>query len=158
MYNGNTLDAVNLPAGYVLPDIPSDAGNSYPADFADLMPGYVRPTIQSNGDGLASPRGTWTTPQAYAWHSSDLLTTDPEIGGIPGGIETIPFALGQVESNTVENFEMLGNQAVFQYPDVNHYGDVGYSNFGGVLGASVASSSFQELPFEVWSQNILEGI
>ena len=111
-----------------------------------------------NSDGLAQAKGTWTTPQAYAWHSSDLLTTDPEVGGIAGTVENIPFAMGQVESNTVENFEMLGQQAVFQSPDVNHWGDVGYLNQSGILAASVASSYYDELPFEDWATSIVYGV
>ena len=158
MYAVNTLDAVNVPAGYVLPDISGDAGNMYPADFAGLMPGYVMPTIQSGSDGIAQVRGDWSTPEAYAWHSSANLTTNPEVGGIAGTIDSIPFAMGAVESSTVENFEMLGNQAVFQFPSVSNWGDVGYSNGSGVLGASVASGYYAELPFEVWSQNIIEAV
>jgi hypothetical protein len=157
-YSVNTLDQINTPAGYNLPDISTDAGNSYPADFAALMPGFVVPTVNSNSDGIGQVRGDWSTPQAYSWHSSDLLTTNPEIGGIAGTIDSIPFAMGQVESNTVENFEMLGEMATFQTPQVYNWGDVGYQNFSGVLGASVASGSYQELPFEVWSQNVIEGV
>jgi hypothetical protein len=157
-YSVSTLDQVNMPAGFNLPDISTDAGNSYPSDFADLMPGFVVPTINSNSDGVGQQRGFWHTPEAYSWHSSDLLTTNPEIDGQPGTNFNTPFALGQVESNTVENFEMLGSMAVFQTPQVYNWGDVGYQNFAGVLGASVASGSYQELPFEVWSQNIIEGV
>jgi hypothetical protein len=69
-----------------------------------------------------------------------------------------PFSFGGVESSTVENFEMLGNQAVFQTPDVNNWGDVGYLNFGGVLGASVASGYYAEPSYEDLSSSIIYGV
>lgn len=157
-YEYSCNDVINVPAGYNLPDIPTDAGNAYPPDFYELMPQSAGITLQHIGSGVASPKGDWSTPQAYSWHSSDLLTTNPEIGGLPGTVGNIPYAMGAVESNTVENFEMLGNQAVFQFPSVSNWGDVGYLNASGVLAASVASSYYDELPFEDWASSIVVGV
>jgi len=157
-YEYPTLDVTCLEPGYFQPDISGDAGNTYPPDFLDLMPGFVVPTVNVNNNGLKGPRGDWTTPQAYSWHSSDLLTTNPEIDGKAGRSEGVAFAFGGVESSTVENFEMLGNQAVFQTPDVMNWGDVGYANTSGILAASVASQTFNQVPFETWSASVIAGI
>jgi hypothetical protein len=157
-YSDQVTDQTNVPAGSNFPDVSTDAGNTYPIEYYDLLPSLVVPTMQSNGDGMGSPLGDWSTPQAYSWHSSDMLTTNPEIGGSAGHILTTSFAMGQVESNTVENFEMLGSQAVFQAPNVMNWGDVGYNNASGILAASVASSYYDEQPFEDWASSIIGGV
>jgi len=156
-YETPTQDVLYIEPGFGQPDISGDAGNSYPPDFLDLMPGFVVPTVNVNNNGLKGPRGDWTTPQAYSWHSGDLLTTNPEIDGKAGRSEGVAFAFGGVESSTVENFEMLGNQAVFQAPNVMNWGDVGYANTSGVLAASVASQTFNQVPYETWSASVLAG-
>lgn len=156
-YETATLDVYYIESDSNMPDPSGTAGNAYPPDFYNTMPGFVVPTIQHNSDGLKGPRGDWSTPQAYSWHSSIELTTDPEIGGAPGRQQGAPFAFGGVESSTVENFEMLGNQAIFQAPSVMNWGDVGFSDTAGVLGASLASQSFTALPFESWSASVVAG-
>ena len=102
-------------ANEVYPDI-SSAGFAYPGDFQALLPGFVVSALNVNVN--PDLEGTWTTPEAYSWGRSDDLTTNPEIGGEAAPMFGAPFSFGGVESSTVENFEMLGNQAVFQTPDV----------------------------------------
>jgi hypothetical protein len=138
-----------------MPDI-SSVGFGYPGDFQALMPGYALSAVNVSVDPFIE--GTWTTPEAYAWHSADNLTTNPQIGGEAAPMLGVPFSFGAVESSTVENFEMLGNQAVFQTPDVMNWGDVGYLNFGGVLGSSVASGYFDEASYQDLSASIIYGV
>jgi hypothetical protein len=104
-------------------------------------------------------RGGWETPQAYAWGSSSDLTTDPEMGGFAGLADGNPFAFGGVESNTVENFELNGNQAAFNSPALatRNYGDVGYSDFAGVLGSALAADQYEYPSFYATAASIVEG-
>lgn len=157
MSNGYETPTADTTAAYneVFPDI-SSAGNAYPNDFAALMPGFV--VSQLNVNVNPSIQGTWTPSEAYAWGSADALTTNPEIGGEAAPAMGVPFAFGGVESSTVENFEMLGNQAVFQTPDVLNYGDVGYNNFAGQLGATIASGNYGELSYEDVSASLIYGV
>jgi hypothetical protein len=157
MANGYETPTQDTTAAYneIYPD-PSSAGNAYPDDFAALMPGFV--VSQLNVNVNPSVQGTWSQVEAYAWGSADALTTNPEIGGEPAPMQGVPFAFGGVESSTVENFEMLGNQAVFQTPDVLNYGDVGYNNFAGQLGATIASGNYGELSYEDVSASIVYGV
>ena len=142
-------------ANEVYPDI-SSAGFAYPGDFQALLPGFVVSALNVNVN--PDLEGTWTTPEAYSWGRSDDLTTNPEIGGEAAPMFGAPFSFGGVESSTVENFEMLGNQAVFQTPDVMNWGDVGYLNFGGVLGASFASGAYSEPSYEDLSASLVYGL
>ena len=139
----------------VIPD-PSSSGYTYPADFQSMMPGYAVPTISINVNQF--DKGSWSTPEAYSWHYASNLTTNPQIDGEAAPVLGAPFAFGGVESNTVENFEMLGNQAAFQTPDVQNWGDVGFANFGGILGSAVASSQFGEVSYEDLTQSIVYGV
>ena len=157
MFNGyETATAdTTAAANEVYPDI-SSVGNAYPSDFQDLMPGYV--VSQLNVNVNPSVHGTWTPSEAYSWGSADALTTNPEIGGEAAPMLGVPFAFGGVESSTVENFEMLGNQAVFQTPDVMNWGDVGYNNFAGQLGATIASGNYGELSYEDITSSLIYGV
>jgi hypothetical protein len=161
-YEKATPDLLEFSPESVIPDISTVGMFGYPADFACEMPGYTGTGANIGGsiDGVPGASasydaGSWSTPEAYAWGRSEALTTDPQIGGLPGDKYGIPFALGAVESNTVENFEMLGNQAVFQNPDVNNYGDVGFMDFGGRLASAVGSDTFDLANFYDSSLDIL---
>jgi len=153
-YETPTQDST-APYNEMMPDI-SSAGFAYPSDFQDLMPGYTVSALNVSVNPFIG--GTWTPVEAYSWGSADALTTNPEIGGEAAPMLGVPFSFGGVESSTVENFEMLGNQAVFQTPDVQNWGDVGYLNFAGVLGSAVASGQFGELSNEDVSQSIVYGV
>jgi hypothetical protein len=157
MANGYETPTQDTTAAYneVYPD-PSSAGNAYPDDFAALMPGFV--VSQLNVNVNPDVQGTWSQVEAYSWGSADALTTNPEIGGEPAPMQGVPYAFGGVESSTVENFEMLGNQAVFQTPDVLNYGDVGYNNFAGQLGATIASGNYGELSYEDVTASLIYGV
>lgn len=138
-----------------IPD-PSSVGFNYPGDFANAMPGYTGIAVNVSVDPFV--HGTWVTPNAYTWGSIDNLTTNPEVDGEAAPLLGVPFSFGAVESSTVENFEMLGNQAVFQAPDVMNWGDVGYANFGGVLGASVASAAYDQPSYQDLAASIVYGV
>jgi len=157
MHNGYEHATVDTTAAAneVYPDI-STVGFGYPGDFQALMPGFVVSALNVNVN--PSIQGDWHTPEAYAWGSSDVLTTDPEIDGEAAPMQGVPFSFGGVESSTVENFEMLGNQAVFQTPDVNNWGDVGFLNYGGQLGATIASGAYGEQSYEDISSSIIYGL
>lgn len=145
----------------VIPD-PSTVGMyHYPNDFAAAMPGYTGSGANFAGEregvpgaGIYSPGG-WATPEAYSWGRADALTTNPQVGGLPGDVQGVPFAFGPVETSTVENFELLGTQAVFQTPDVSNYGDVGFLDFGGRLASAVASDTFDIASFYVSAPDII---
>jgi hypothetical protein len=162
-YETATTDLAVYSPDEVMPD-PSSVGLAgYPADFAALMPGYTG--SGANIAGACVPQaeygygsGGWSTPEAYAWHSADNLTTNPQVGGFAGDVIGVPFAFGPVESGSVENFEMLGNQAVFQTPDVNNYGDVGFMDFGGRLASAVASDTFDIASFYDVTPDILRAV
>ena len=151
-YTHNSLDLSVTIDGSLFPDISTVGMEGYPAEFAMMMPGYTGKGHNVAGqivDGVPGASdyfaGDWSAPEAYAWHRADNLTTNPQIGGLPGDGYGTPFAFGPVESNTVENFEMLGNQAVFQTPDVTSYGEVGFMDFGGRLASAVSSQTY-DLP------------
>jgi hypothetical protein len=148
-YEKSSPDLLEYSPAEVYPDFSTVGMVGYPTDFATLMPGYTGSGANIAGQCVngvpgasAYDAGSWFTPEAYAWHRADNLTTNPEVGGLPGDKYGIPFAFGPVESNTVENFEMLGAQAVFQPVDVNAYGDVGFMDFGGRLASAVTSDSY----------------
>ena len=157
MSNGYETPTTDTTAAFneVTPDI-SSVGYGYPNDFQQLLPGYALSTVSVNVNPFI--HGSWSTPEAYAWHSADNLTTNPEIGGEAAPVLGTPFAFGGVESSTVENFEMLGNQAVFQTPDVQNWGDVGFGDFAGQLGATVASGRYGEVSYEDLSQSLVYGV
>lgn len=157
MSNGYETPTHDTDASYcdIMPDI-SSVGFGYPGDFQDLMPGYTISAVNVNVNPFVA--GTWSTPEAYSWGRSDDLTTNPEIGGEAAPMFGAPFSFGGVESSTVENFEMLGNQAIFQTPDVQNWGDVGYLNFSGVLGSAVSSGNFGEQSYEDISSSIIYGL
>ena len=138
-YAADVDDSTFAESGQIQPS-PSSVGFAYPADFQALHPGYALPAVNVQPDGQP---GAWTTPEAYAWGSEDALTTNPQIYGQAGVRLGNGFAFGCVESNTVENFELNGWQAQFnplRYGTTN-WGDVGFSDFSGILGGAIAGDT-----------------
>lgn len=162
-YQVEETDVDNALLGSNFPS-PSSVGMvGYPADFAAAMPGYTG--VGANIAGIASGvpdtgvhvAGEWSTPQAYAWHYGSNLTTDPEVGGDAGDALGVPFAFGPVDTSTVEDFELRGQQAAFQVPNVMSFGDVGFNDLSGRLGAAVASYTYDQPSWEDMAASVVRG-
>jgi len=164
--NGYEVEETDLdfvPVGSNFPSPSSVGMYGYPSDFSTAMPGYTG--VGANIAGIASGvpdagvhvAGEWSTPQAYSWHYGSNLTTDPEVLGLPGDALGVPFAFGPVETSSVEDFELRGQQAAFENPDVMAFGDVGFSDLAGRLGAAVASYSYDQPSWEDMAASVVQG-
>ena len=164
-YTQDVTDEVNLQPGEFTSSFSTVGMYGYPDDFARMMPGYTGCGANISGVTTDVPQaqfgmgsGLWSTSEAYPWGKSEDLVTDPQIGGYAGDDFAVPFAFGPVESNSVENFELLGAQAVFQSPDVQSYGDVGYSDLAGRLAASVSSYAYDQATYEQMATSVVNGM
>lgn len=155
-YASDVDDSTFVEVGQIQPS-PSSVGFAYPDDFQSMMPGYALSAVNVNSDGQP---GAWTAPEAYAWGSEDNLTTNPQIGGMPGVRLGNQFAFGCVESNTVENFELNGWQGQFnplRYGTTN-WGDVGFNDFSGILGGAVAQDVYEYPAQDEIAARLVRGI
>lgn len=120
-----------------------DAGFRYPiADYADL-PGYVVMGFQTTT--ADHTQGEWSQgdPSSQSIRIfSGALAPNPAYGGVSAFANNSPYGDAGVESNTVENFELTGEQVKIRRPSEKSYGPVGYSDYSGFLAQALAQDSY----------------
>jgi len=84
---------------------------------------------------------------------------DWEIGGERGLVDNVPYTLGVVESNTVENFDLRGAQAVIRsMPNPSATGDVRTSDSNQLLAAQFAQMANNVFPTDASRLDIVRSV
>jgi hypothetical protein len=93
--------------------------------------------------------GTWGQPADYSFGSVSNLVSDPSINGFNGASIYQGWTDGNVDSGSVENFELDGRRAEFPMQAASGGGPVGFSDLAGVIATSLAQDAIDyPTPYE----------
>lgn len=117
---------------------------------ADQWPGYL-PRYTEHHVDEHNDRNI----QETSWQKSSDL--NQEIGGNPGATNRLPYTLGVVDTNTVEDFTLRGKQVKLRRPPENQWGPVvgGRSN-GSDFAAGVGQEAISDVPDWIAQSGITE--
>lgn len=137
----DTLDRTDNDLCWPAPS--GDTGFRYPvADYAEL-PGYVALGYQTTT--ADETRGQWSQgepePLSHELFSGEVAP-NPAFGGQSANANRNPVGYGGVESNTVENFELTGDQIKLRRRPESSYGPVGYSDYSGFLAQALVQDAY----------------
>lgn len=85
---------------------------------------------------------------------------DWEIGGVQGEVDALPYSLGVVSSNLVENFDLNGRQAVVRRQENpgGNTGPVGTSDHNMLLALAYDQSANQYYPNEASQYDVVRSV
>lgn len=117
---------------------------------ADQWPGYFphyaeHHVDERNGSNIATT----------SWQKSSDL--DQTVGGHPGATNRLPFTLGVVDTNTVEDFALRGKQVKLRRQPENQWGPVvGGRSGGSDFAAGVGQEAISDVPDWIAQSGITE--